>query len=174
MFVLDAGEHDMVFTGDACKNRAELLSRSADLTFDPALSRASIEAIWSLWTRRAGSILVPGHDLPMVHDGEPRYLGRREAAISAWYGDDLNEITVISCEGEAALVCGGCHRNVPRTGPRHRSVRSWAAHAATPARQGRSRVVAGEPGVRHLGPGVAHAPSDPAARPDAPRHPHES
>ena len=113
VFVLDAGEHDMVFTGDACKNRAELLSRSADLTFDPALSRASIEAIWSLWTRRAGSILVPGHDLPMVHDGEPRYLGRREAAISAWYGDDLNEITVISCEGEAALVCGGCHRNVP-------------------------------------------------------------
>ena len=36
-----------------------------------------------------------------------------------------------------ALVGGGCHRNVPtNTGPRHRNVRSWAAHEATPARQG--------------------------------------
>lgn len=97
IFVLDAGERSLVFTGDACKNRAELLSRSADLTVDADTSSASIDAIWDFWTSRPGNILVPGHDLPMVlENGEPRYLGQREAAISAWYGEDLNQTTIIS------------------------------------------------------------------------------
>lgn len=97
VYVLDGGERDMVFTGDACKNRAELLSRAADMTYNATVSRASIEAIWGLWTRRAGSVLVPGHDLPMLcDDGVPRYLGQREAAIRAWYGEDLNQTTVVS------------------------------------------------------------------------------
>jgi hypothetical protein len=42
-------------------------------------------------------VLIPGHDLPMVlDDDEPRYLGTREAAIRAWYGEDLNETRVFS------------------------------------------------------------------------------
>ena len=97
VFVLNAGERDVVFTGDACKNRAELLSRAADMSYDQSVSRASIDAIRSVWSRKPGSILVPGHDLPMVlEDGQPRYLGEREAAIRAWYGEGLNETTVIS------------------------------------------------------------------------------
>jgi N-acyl homoserine lactone hydrolase len=97
VFVLEAGDRDFVFTGDACKNRAELVSRTADMTYDKAVTSASIDAIWDLWSRRAGSILVPGHDLPMVQeDGKVRYLGEREAAIRAWFGEDLNETTVIS------------------------------------------------------------------------------
>jgi glyoxylase-like metal-dependent hydrolase (beta-lactamase superfamily II) len=97
VFVLRGHDHDMVFTGDACKNRAELLSRATDMTYDAVLSNASIGGIWELWSDRAGSILVPGHDLPMVlENGAPRYLGEREAAIRAWYGEDLNETTVIS------------------------------------------------------------------------------
>lgn len=97
VFVLDAGERQMIFTGDACKNRAELVSRSADMTLDAHISRKSIDLIWSLWRARPGNVLVPGHDLPMLLDGDsPRYLGVREAAIRAWYGDDLNETTVIS------------------------------------------------------------------------------
>ncbi len=97
VYVLDGGEREMVFTGDACKNRAELLSRTADMTYDPAVTRASMDAIWSLWSHRPGNILVPGHDLPMVQDnGAPRYLGQREAAIRAWYGEDLHQTTVIS------------------------------------------------------------------------------
>ena len=97
VFILDGGGQDIVFTGDACKNRAELLSRAADMSYDAAVTKASIEAIWSFWSRRAGNILVPGHDLPMVvDDGQPRYLGEREAAIRAWYGEDLNQTTVIS------------------------------------------------------------------------------
>ena len=63
----------------------------------PGIHAASIDAIWAHWRRRAGSILVPGHDLPMVlQNGRPRYLGEREAAIRAWYGEDLNQTTVIS------------------------------------------------------------------------------
>ena len=97
VFVLNGQDRDMVFTGDACKNRAELLSGVTDMTYDAGLSGASVEAIWAHWRRRENSILVPGHDLPMVLEGgKPRYLGQREAAIRAWYGEDLNEITVIS------------------------------------------------------------------------------
>ena len=97
VFVLDAGERDVIFSGDACKNRAELVSRAADMTYDKQVTRTSIEKIWAFWSRRPGSILVPGHDLPMVQeDGKVRYLGGREAAIRAWYSDDLNETTLIS------------------------------------------------------------------------------
>lgn len=97
VFVLDTGDCDIVFTGDACKNRAELLSKSADMTYDVNVSRASIEKIESFWQRRPANILVPGHDLPMLQEnGAPRYLGEREAAIRAWYGEDLNQTTLIS------------------------------------------------------------------------------
>ncbi|NIO39835.1 MAG: MBL fold metallo-hydrolase [Burkholderiales bacterium] len=97
IFVLEAGERDVVFTGDACKNRAELVSRAADMTYDAEVTRASIETIWKFWSRRSDSILVPGHDLPMVQkDGRICYLGTREAAIRAWYNDELNKTTVIS------------------------------------------------------------------------------
>ncbi len=101
VFVLDAGDRDVIFTGDACKNRAELVSRSADMTYDKAVTNASIEAIWAFWSRRPGSILVPGHDLPMVQEGgRARYLGKREAAIRAWFSEGLNETTVISLTGD--------------------------------------------------------------------------
>ena len=102
VYVLDCGARDMVFTGDACKNRAELLTRSADMTYDAAVTRASIDAIWDFWTRRPDGILVPGHDLPMVlENGVPRYLCEREAGIRAWYGEDLHQTTVISLVPDA-------------------------------------------------------------------------
>lgn len=44
---------------------------------------------------RPGTVLVPGHDVPMLQEeGRVRYLGRREAAISAWFGDDLETTTL--------------------------------------------------------------------------------
>ena len=62
---------------------------------DPAVSRRSIERIWELWRRRPGGVLVPGHDVPMLldADGQPRYLDKREAAITSWFGDDLERTT---------------------------------------------------------------------------------
>lgn len=94
VFVLSGAERDAIFTGDAAKNRAELVSGDTDMTYDPAVSRASIEMIWSHWRRRPGSILIPGHDLPMtLEGGRPRYIGTREAAITTWYGDDMDTTT---------------------------------------------------------------------------------
>ena len=100
VFLLEGEAHDVVFSGDAAKNRAELLSLSADMTYDPAVSRRSMEAIWALWRRRPGTVLVPGHDLPMVlEDGAPRYLGTREAAVEAWFGEGLDELTLFQLTG---------------------------------------------------------------------------
>lgn len=100
IFVLTGREHDVIFTGDAAKNRAELVSRDTDMTYDAAVSAASIERIWDFWRRREGSVLVPGHDLPMVQsDGVPKHLGQREAAIRAWMADRLDQTMLFRLDG---------------------------------------------------------------------------
>ena len=93
IFVLNGAERDLIFTGDAAKNRAEMLSRSADMTYDPAISRATMEMIWTLWRQRAETILVPGHDVPMrLENDVPVYIGDRKTGISAWFGETLDEV----------------------------------------------------------------------------------
>jgi glyoxylase-like metal-dependent hydrolase (beta-lactamase superfamily II) len=94
IFAVHGKDYDVIFSADSAKNRAELLSRKTDMTYDAGVSAASIEKIRELWSARPGSIVVPGHDLPMVFDGgKGRYLIGREAAIKAWYGTDLETIT---------------------------------------------------------------------------------
>ena len=96
VFVLEGKDSDAVFTGDAAKNRAELLARKGDASYDAALSTKSIERIWELWKKRPGSVLIPGHDLPMTQkDGKIAYLGKRRAALKMWFGDDLETATMI-------------------------------------------------------------------------------
>jgi glyoxylase-like metal-dependent hydrolase (beta-lactamase superfamily II) len=96
IYVLAGRERDVIFTGDAAKNRAELICGRADASYDAAVSSASIKMILTLWGRRPGTIVVPGHDIPMVQkDGRVEYLGKREAAIKAWFGDDLETTTSI-------------------------------------------------------------------------------
>ena len=87
----------VLFSGDAAKNRAELLSMATDMTMDAAESRRSLERIWALWRELPGTLLVPGHDLTMRLDeaGRPEYLGERRAGISAWFSEDLLVTTVI-------------------------------------------------------------------------------
>lgn len=94
IFYLQGPSRDVIFTGDAAKNRVELITQEADMTYDPAVTRASIGFMWELWRRRAGTLLVPGHDMPMLlRDGTPEFVGRREAAITAWFGDSLEQTT---------------------------------------------------------------------------------
>jgi N-acyl homoserine lactone hydrolase len=94
IFHLAGTARDVIFTGDAAKNRAEMLSLSADMTYDPAVSRASMEAIWTLWRAKAGSVLIPGHDAPMILEaGNPKYVAPLEAGITAWFGEDLATLT---------------------------------------------------------------------------------
>ncbi len=94
LFVLNGTEHDLIFTGDAAKNRAELISRDTDMSYDKAISAASIEKIWSHWRAKPGSIVVPGHDAPMVlREGQPAYIGTLQAAITSWTGEDMETTT---------------------------------------------------------------------------------
>jgi len=95
VYVCEGKTRDIIFTGDAAKNRAEMLSRKGEATCDARASSASIEMIWDLWRRREGSILVPGHDLPMTQDkGKITYLGKRDAKLKAWFGENLEETTL--------------------------------------------------------------------------------
>ena len=102
VFLVDAGDKMVIFTGDAAKNRAELISRNVDATLDLAASVASIDAILALWRSIPGALVVPGHDLTMCLDaaGAPVYLGERKAAIAAWFGETVEQTTVIDlCSG---------------------------------------------------------------------------
>ena len=93
--MLHAPDKDVIFAGDAAKNRAELVSGTTDMTYDAAVSKASIAKIWELWRKRPGSIMVPGHDMPMTQEnGITKYIGKREAAIVAWYDDDMETTTL--------------------------------------------------------------------------------
>ncbi len=97
-FRMTGGERPPVlFSGDAAKNRAELLSMAVDMTMDAAESRRSLQRIWALWRELPGTLLVPGHDLTMRLDeaGRPEYLGERRAGISAWFSEDLLVTTTI-------------------------------------------------------------------------------
>ncbi|TPE47112.1 MBL fold metallo-hydrolase [Amaricoccus solimangrovi] len=95
IFILSGEDRDVVFVQDAAKNKAEMVSRDTDLTIDSARSRATIERIWALWSARAGNILVPGHDLPMILcDGEIVFLGRRQAGVIGLLGDSPEEQTL--------------------------------------------------------------------------------
>jgi glyoxylase-like metal-dependent hydrolase (beta-lactamase superfamily II) len=81
----------VVFSGDAAKNRAEMLSMATDMTMDAAASRVSLDRIWGLWREAPGTLLIPGHDLTMRLDanGRPEYIGQRRAGIAAWFAEDL-------------------------------------------------------------------------------------
>lgn len=94
-FLLDNGEANLLFTGDAAKNRAELLSLKTDMTMDASASRATLERIWGLWRQRAGTLLIPGHDLTMRLDaqGRPEYIGQRRAGIASWFSEELEVMT---------------------------------------------------------------------------------
>jgi N-acyl homoserine lactone hydrolase len=86
----------VIFTGDAAKNRAELLSRKVDMSLDEAASTHSIDRIWQLWRAVPGTIVIPGHDLSMRLDerGRPIYIGERKAGISTWFGETMEDTSL--------------------------------------------------------------------------------
>jgi N-acyl homoserine lactone hydrolase len=85
----------VLFAGDAVKNRAELVSGEVDMTEDRAASEASVRRLRDLWLAEPGTVLVPGHDLPLRAgpDGRPEYAASRDAGIEAWLGDSLGQTT---------------------------------------------------------------------------------
>ena len=102
LFYVDQPGQAILFTGDAAKNRAELLSGRVSDTLDVQASSDTMKRIWSIWKRVPETLLVPGHDLGMkLNDSnEPFYVGERLAAINAWFGDTLEPVRINLC-------CGG-------------------------------------------------------------------
>jgi N-acyl homoserine lactone hydrolase len=91
----------VIFTGDAAKNRAELIGGIADMAMDEDASRASIARICALWARRPDTILIPGHDIPMVlEEGHPTYIEERRAGITAWFDTALEKTTLFELKAE--------------------------------------------------------------------------
>jgi N-acyl homoserine lactone hydrolase len=85
----------VLFTGDAAKNRAELLSYDVDMTTDRETSRSSVASIVRRWRENPGTLLVPGHDVPLRWPegaDRPEYDGTRDAGLAAWFGDDLGDV----------------------------------------------------------------------------------
>lgn len=99
LFYLTDAQEPVLFTGDAAKNRAELLSMSVADTDDAQASARSLETIWQLWKQRPDTLLVPGHDLSMRLDasGRPVYVGQRTAEIGAWFSETLQQTRIDLC-----------------------------------------------------------------------------
>jgi N-acyl homoserine lactone hydrolase len=90
----------ILFTGDAAKNRAELVSCEVDMSLDRAASRESIRRIRRLWRESDMTLLVPGHDVPLRWTGEkPHYAGTRRAGIHAWFAENLSNTTDFDLTG---------------------------------------------------------------------------
>jgi glyoxylase-like metal-dependent hydrolase (beta-lactamase superfamily II) len=94
VFVLE-GSPRTIFSADVAKNRSELATGHADMTLDVVAHAASIERLNATWREIPGTVLLPGHDLPLGLDksGGMVALGRRSCAIDAWFGNTLEEVT---------------------------------------------------------------------------------
>jgi glyoxylase-like metal-dependent hydrolase (beta-lactamase superfamily II) len=91
-FVLKGADRDVIFTGDSAKNRAELVSRVADMSMDTTKHRETFDAIWALWKARPGTVLIPGHDSPMsLENGAPKLLTERKGGVACWFGDTIEQ-----------------------------------------------------------------------------------
>lgn len=104
-YSVDNGEYDLIFSGDAAKNRAELLSCDVDMTLNLSESQDSINYLWDLWKKKNDSLMIPGHDIPMkITDGKPEYIHKREATLECWFSDTLAEQTTIRLEKNNILT----------------------------------------------------------------------
>jgi glyoxylase-like metal-dependent hydrolase (beta-lactamase superfamily II) len=98
-YILKEADKDIIFAGDAAKNRAELLSKQVDMTLNAQVSEQSLRYLWGLWEQRPGNLMVPGHDLPMILDaGEPKYITERHAVLTAWFGETLDQQTTFTLQ----------------------------------------------------------------------------
>jgi hypothetical protein len=94
VFVLE-GEPRTIFSADLAKNRSELVTGRADMTLDVTAHAASIARLNAIWREVPGTVLLPGHDLPLMLDGAGQVVaqGERACSIYAWFGGSLEEVT---------------------------------------------------------------------------------
>jgi N-acyl homoserine lactone hydrolase len=93
IFVLTGPDRDVIFTGDSAKNRPELITRVPDMSMNRDQHQATFALIWELWRKRPHTVVIPGHDVPMVlQDDKPVFMAERvNAGVTAWFGDTLEQ-----------------------------------------------------------------------------------
>lgn len=86
---------EIIFTGDSVKNRAELASRTVDMTYDMAQSQAAIDRIRVFAQSDPENLIVPGHDTVLGYENSA-VVGKtkREIYIRAWMSTDFDDVTV--------------------------------------------------------------------------------
>lgn len=73
---------DVLFSGDAVKNRYELASGDVDSSMDRGTSRASVDMLRSLMAEGESVSIVPGHDVELaLVDGEVRAMQEQRATL---------------------------------------------------------------------------------------------
>lgn len=87
---------DLIFTGDAVKNQAELMTGKVDMTLDPVASKASVQRLRTLAAKDPSNIIVCGHDRLLGLDGDKLlYLSELRATVSARLSPEFEAETVI-------------------------------------------------------------------------------
>ncbi len=80
---------DVLFAGDAVKNRYELATGDVDSSMDRAMSRESVESLRSLMRDDPSVVMVPGHDVRLSFvGGELRARERQLAELSVFLDTD--------------------------------------------------------------------------------------
>jgi glyoxylase-like metal-dependent hydrolase (beta-lactamase superfamily II) len=88
---------DLIFTGDAAKNQAELVTGRVDMTLDLAASRTSIRRLKALAAENPSNVIVCGHDRLLGLDGgQITYRSELRAAVTARLSPQFEKETVIS------------------------------------------------------------------------------
>jgi N-acyl homoserine lactone hydrolase len=87
---------DLVFTGDAAKNQAELVTGQVDMTLDASASQASIQRLRELAAKDRSNVIVCGHDRLLGLDGDRLLrLSELQATVSARLCSEFEKETVI-------------------------------------------------------------------------------
>jgi N-acyl homoserine lactone hydrolase len=91
---VDTADGEVIFAGDAAKNRAELMSLRVQATAETETSRRSLELILERWREDPRTIVIPGHDLPLrFRDGRAETIGERTNSLQARLGEDFDDVT---------------------------------------------------------------------------------
>ena len=96
-YVARGEQADLIFTGDAVKNQAELITGNVDMTLDLVASRASVGRLRAMAGEDPANVIVCGHDRLLGLDGgRALHLANLRAAVSARLSSDFEEETVIN------------------------------------------------------------------------------
>ena len=95
-YVVRGERSDLIFTGDAVKNQAELMTGLVDMTLDPAASQESIRRLRGLAAQDPSNIIVCGHDRLLGLNGDQlSYLSELRATLSARLSPEFEKETII-------------------------------------------------------------------------------